>query len=256
MFFKKSKKAIFLIHGFTDSVQDNFSYFIKEVEKRTTIDCVAFDLHGHGHNGEIEDFDYKQCISEVEKNYQDTLAAYDKVYLLGFSMGGVIAGHLASQYGCDKLILLAPAFKYIENSGLASNLFDLITEDLKNKNILNLFNFNDKTSLEHFISDKYKNEKVVFSKYLKGNISTSIKPYINFVMLVDKLDSNYLITKTPTRIYIGECDELVPVKAATYVYNRVTSKDKMLKVLPHVYHELLESSLKKELTKEIIRFIR
>ncbi len=36
------------------------------------------------------------------------------VYLVGFSMGGVIASWLASRYPIEKLALIAPAFTYLD----------------------------------------------------------------------------------------------------------------------------------------------
>ncbi len=253
MFSKKEKIALFLVHGFTDNVKSNFSDLIDYVESKSKINCIAYDLQGHSELEDIDSFDYKKCISKVEKEYLEVQKNYDKVYLLGFSMGGVIASHLASKYSCSKLVLIAPAFKYIEKSGLAKNLFDIIGEDIKSKGIFNLKN---KEKLEEYINNKYGDEKVVFRKYFDGTLSTSIKSYINFILLVDKLDKNILIEDTPSRIYIGECDELVPVKAALKVYRNITSKDKMLKVMPHVYHELLHSSLKQELQKEILQFLK
>lgn len=256
MFFKRESKALFLVHGFTDNVEYNFKNFINYVESHSKIDCVAYDLHGHSKEENIEDFDHKKCIEEIEVKYQEAKEKYDKVYLLGFSMGGVIASHLASKFGCDKLVLLAPAFKYIESSGLAENLFDIIQTDIKRSSFKDIFLFNEKSSIEKYVKQKYKNEKVVFSKYFTGDISTSLKPYINFVMLVDKLDKNLDFIDIPTRVYIGEKDELVPVKSALHIYKKIIAKDKMLKVLPHVYHELLESSLRDDLSKEILKFIK
>lgn len=46
----------------------------------------------------------------AQKKLQNSLLKYDKVYLLGFSMGGVIVTHLASIYPVEKLILISTAF--------------------------------------------------------------------------------------------------------------------------------------------------
>ena len=51
----------------------------------------------------------KDWICSVEKVCEDLLQQYDKVDVIGLSLGGVLACHLASKYPINHLYLLAPA---------------------------------------------------------------------------------------------------------------------------------------------------
>ena len=55
-----------------------------------------------------------------------------KIYVIGYSMGGVIASHLSSKYKCIKtLILASPAFRYIGYENGKLNYESIITKPQK-----------------------------------------------------------------------------------------------------------------------------
>jgi len=256
MFFKQKKVGLYLIHGFNDTGDSIYGEFISLINRRTTFKAVAKNLQGHNCSDELNTFDYKQCIHDVEGDYAEFKRDFDEVYIIGFSMGGVIASHLASKFGCEKLVLLAPAFKYIESTNLGKDFFEIIREEIKTSSFADLFKPKIMDSIGEIIEKKYKDEAVVFKKYLKGKVAPSLRAYLNFMLLVDKLDNEIEIKDTPVRIYIGEHDELVPIKSALHIYNQIESKNKRLIILPHVYHDLMNSTLREDLSKEIIRFLR
>lgn len=258
MFFSRKKETVgvYLIHGFTDTGEYIYKEFVERLKQKTHFDAIADNLQGHNSVEDLVNFRYNKCIDSAEKNYQEFAKKFDQVYLVGFSMGGVIASYLASKYKCDKLVLLAPAFKYLENTTLSRDFFDILGEEFKKYEFKDIFKPARLESLQRTIKRKYKDEVVVFTKYFDGKVSGSFSSYINFMLLVDKLKDDVEIGDVPTRIYIGEHDELVPIKSASFIYNKISSKDKRMIVLPHVYHDLMHSSLKDELQDEIIQFLK
>jgi pimeloyl-ACP methyl ester carboxylesterase len=100
--------VIIMIHGFGQKRSHDFDLLVTAFNNEYEV--VTFDLY------DLDDAYPNQTAwvrkaDKVMQQYQDRV-----VYLLGFSMGGVIAGYLAARYAVDRLILVAPAFKYLSVS--------------------------------------------------------------------------------------------------------------------------------------------
>ncbi len=112
----ESKNIIVMFHGYTGHKNEN-GFLFKQITKRCVeigYATIRFDFYGSGDS----DGDYSEMtfLTEVEDGRQIIEYAYhlnnDKpIILLGFSMGGAIAGFLSYEYidKIDKLILLSPA---------------------------------------------------------------------------------------------------------------------------------------------------
>ena len=78
-------------------------------------------LPGHGTSG--SDFekssrkDWYRCVREA---YMNLHADYDQVYVIGHSMGGILALLLAFEFTIPRIILSAPAFK-LKHKAIAFN---------------------------------------------------------------------------------------------------------------------------------------
>ena len=85
-----NKKALILIHGFSDS-PSSFNNIINKVMKHNIVDIYVPLLPFHGRSLENRSKqDYKQIILFL-KNYISSISnKYDQITLLGFSFGGVL----------------------------------------------------------------------------------------------------------------------------------------------------------------------
>lgn len=109
--------ALIIFHGFGgDSGYGEKDLYSLIAEKAA--DCgssvVRFDFSGYGKSeGRFEDMDiFREILDAIAiLNYVRALPYVTDIYLLGHSMGGVIAGMLAGLYPdvVKKLVLLAPA---------------------------------------------------------------------------------------------------------------------------------------------------
>ena len=83
---------------------------LQEFLNDKNIELISFDMYDLT---DEKDCDWQQLVSNGAKA-QLTQAQLSKrpIYLLGFSMGGVIASYLATCYPVVKLILIAPAFNH------------------------------------------------------------------------------------------------------------------------------------------------
>ena len=94
---RKFRTAVLLVHGFAGGVYDE-EYLDHQLELISKYDVYTFTLPGHDGNTskKITGATWiKKAESEVEFLINN---GYKKIYVIGHSMGGVIATHLASKY--------------------------------------------------------------------------------------------------------------------------------------------------------------
>lgn len=153
------------------------------------------------------DHDWKQWVQRAK----DCVLAYQKqnrpIYLVGFSMGGVIAAHLASICAVEKLVLLAPAFQYIN--------VDTITDVIR-KSASNLLS-----------SDK------------RDEIPMPRLFYQAFSELIKALKNDIGNVHCPVLLLHGDRDEVISPKSSLYAYNKIPHDKKKLIFLHNGHHRLL-----------------
>ncbi|WP_407271769.1 alpha/beta hydrolase [Radiobacillus sp. PE A8.2] len=100
------------LHGFTGGPYE-LSPMTDYFRKRTDWQVVAPSLPGHGNELTLERTTYKNWIEVAENALKKLIEQCDKIYIIGFSMGGMIASYLAARYNVNKLVLLSTARKYL-----------------------------------------------------------------------------------------------------------------------------------------------
>lgn len=117
-------KVLIIFHGFGGDSGYSESDLYSLIAKKTVdhgVSAVRFDFSGYGKSeGKFEDMDIlREMLDAIAVlNYVRGLPFATDIYLLGHSMGGVIAGMLAGLYPdvVKKLILLAPAASLKEDA--------------------------------------------------------------------------------------------------------------------------------------------
>src|SRR5699024_6777670 len=100
---------------------------------KTNWEIVIAALDGHGEVLDMEESSYETCWDESEQDLIDIKANCDKLYVVGFSMGGMIAAYLAANYDVDKLVLLSTARKYVSFKYLSAYIADAVGDGFKGK---------------------------------------------------------------------------------------------------------------------------
>lgn len=232
MFFRR--KAILLIHGFVGGIYD-FDNLPNELELISNFDVYAFTLPGH-ERFIVNDVKYEDWIKSAERQIEFLINShYKTIYVIGHSMGGVIATHLASKYKeVKKLVLAAPAFRYFYFKDGKVNLKGF-NETVKN--VPNLF------------KDEGK-EKVI------GRIrKTPIPTMLEFTKLVHNHQKDTEKVTCPTLIIHGLDDKVVPSEGTEYVHNTINSKTNILVNINGVTHDCFTKKRKDEVNKLIINFL-
>lgn len=222
-------KAVLLIHGFAGGNYD-FNELSNDLQLNNNYDVFTFTLPGHDKliiNNIKKEAWIEKAEEEIEKIINNN---YKEIYIIGHSMGGVIAAYLASKYKTDKLVLASPAFKYLK--------FSNNKIDFKNsiKLIPNLF--------------KRYTTKEVLSRILKMPLST-VK---EFSSLVEEHTNDIKKVNCPTLIIWGNKDDIVPKSSINYVYNNISSTNVKLIEFRNLNHNLFNNNRYQDVKKEIITF--
>lgn len=229
------RKAILMIHGFVGGVYD-YGNFQNELEYIKNFDVYTFTLPGHEKNI-VKDVKYNEWIEEAENQIKLLINhGYKTIYVIGHSMGGVIAAHLASIYPqVKKLVLVAPAFRYFYFKDGKVNIRGL-NETLKN------------------LPDIMKNmgaEKVI-ERIAKTPISTMLE----FTKLVNSCLNDTKNITCPTLIIRGTNDQIVPAESTDYVYNSINAKSNTLINIDKVTHDCFTKERKEEVKDLITIFLK
>lgn len=133
------KELVVMFHGFTGHKNEN-GFMFKQFSKLFVeygIASLRFDFMCSGDSdGEFEDMSFLTEIADGKQiiEYAYELNNNQPVVLLGFSMGGAVAGIVASEYKkyIKKLVLLAPAGCMDEHATVRYNVHkDNVPEDFR-----------------------------------------------------------------------------------------------------------------------------
>ena len=226
------RKAILLIHGFAGGNYD-YGQLGNDLQFIKNFDVFTFTLPGHD----------KTIINNVSKNEWIKSAeaqlikiinkGYKEIYLIGHSMGGVIASYLASKYkNIKKLVLAAPAFEYL---AFKDDKLDVI-ESLKV--IPKLFK-------------NYDSEEIL-SRIFKVPIKT-IK---EFISLVEEHKNDVKNITCPTLIIRGSNDEIVPLSSVDFVFKNIKSISVTSVEIDSLTHDIFVSDRYDDVKKLIVYFLK
>ena len=218
------RKAVVIIHGFTGNLYDN-EYLMNYLEYDRMFDVYAKTLPGHNKDrfSDASVDDWKKSVDEeISKLIKN---GYHTIYVVGHSMGGILASYVASKYSeVKKIVLVNAAFDYLN--------FKQNKSDLKDKD---------------------------FSKYnhlWQKALRTSPFMVNEFRKLVK--ESNDILPKVKCDVLILRSmrDEIVPLNVGDIIYESVISKNKWLTDIKDASHVVLSGNKKKIVSEYIRLFLK
>lgn len=223
------RKAILIIHGFAGGCYDN-EYLANYLELNRWFDVYQFTLPGHDKN--LSKSTYKEWIYKSENTIKWLISnGYKTIYLIGHSMGGVIASYLASKYKqIKKLVLLAPAFHYL-------NVID------------NKVDIKSTLKLLPKVLEEYNKDEVI-GRFLKLNVTALGE----LMKLVKEFYNTPKDINCSVLIIHGENDNLVPKSSVEYVYDCLKNNKKLV-YMKDVNHDICRSKRKKTVLKIVQDFL-
>lgn len=225
------KKAVLVIHGLAGGTydQEDLSNYLQLDSK---LDVFTFTLPGHGASRKAAKATewIKSSRSQMDFLIEN---GYKEIYLIGHSMGGVIASHLATQYDeVKKVVLAAPAFQYLKEK---DGKFDVM----------------DSIKLLPKFKETYEMDQIM-SRILKLPLSSVSE----FLALVNKYKDSVKDIKVPILIIQGLEDLMVPFDSSKKVYDSIDTNVKKLVFVKGIGHDTFQCKRKKELIKMVHHFLR
>lgn len=196
---------LFTIHGFGVRRSKEMDEVVNWANEYG-IECQTFDLFDIN---DESDCNWKLWHQRAEEKLKKAVEENREIYLLGFSMGGVIAADLASRYPIKKLILISPAFIHFHIENYTSIAIKSASSLIKGKN---------------------EDEK-------KPSMPKSF--YQGFMDCIKALKNNIANVNCPVLIIQGDDDEIIPVKSSVWAFNQILHKQKRLIFLHGGKHRIL-----------------
>lgn len=232
--FKGNEIGCLLIHGFSSTPAE-----VRELGEKLSAEgysVCGVKLAGHGTT--LEDFEnskHNNWISSVTDAYNKLQSCCSKIYVIGHSMGGVLALNIAENYPVDKIVLLAPA---------------LITKDKTSVLVPVLKYFMKYTEWEPM--ERPKEE----TKYLLGYGKIPLA-------CIHELSKLQRITKAklsninkPLLIIHSKKDNAIDEKGIEVIEKRVASKEIKKVFLNKCGHNITIECEKETVFKEVLNFLK
>ena len=221
------------LHGFTGAPTEvePLACYLRE---RTDWAISVPVLPGHGEGADLGSVAYTDWVECAEQAVQDMVACCDEVYVVGFSMGGILACRTASAYPVKKLVLLSAAAKYINGKQLVRDIGGLVKDSFKGS-----------------VKD---NE--LYMRYKNKIVQTPLRAAREFRALVAASRGSFRKISIPVFIAQGELDAIVPPSSAKYLYDAIPSRHKQLYIEKNAKHLICHCENNLALFKEVEGFLK
>ena len=217
------RKAIVIIHGFTGNLYDN-EYLMNYLEYNPLFDVYAETLPGHNQD-RFSDASVSDWKKSIDKRITLLIEhGYKKIYIVGHSMGGILASYAASKYKeVKKVVFVNAAFDYLN--------FKQNKNDIKDKDL-----------------SKYSH---LWQKALR----TSPFMVNEFRKLVK--ESNVFLNKVHCQSLIirSERDEIIPYEVGDLIYEKIATNKKYLTDVIDASHVVLSGTKKDVVSNYINLFL-
>lgn len=208
------KPVIIMIHGFGKRRTDEYNNLKAALSEYDLEIPALFDQRFE------DDTVWHNWVSRAEEKIIAAKNQGREIILIGFSMGGVIAGYLASKFAVKKLILLAPAFEYLTITTATNAARSKFNR--KNKN-----------------SDEYPELPAKFTS--------------TFMDVVDNCRDAIEKVNCPVMFIHCMKDETIPYTVSLKYYRKVNHDDKKCIILADGGHRILDDERLKDTAICLIR---
>lgn len=211
------------IHGFTGGEYEisPLSAFMEQNDYRSR----TFTLQGHGGSRrDLQQSDRFGWQKSAEDELAGLLETEERVHLIGFSTGALIASELSVRYQSrikSLTLLSAPVFP-----------------------------INPVELLKTFVNPQ------MLRKYLSKFGSTPAKATREFQRLVRESFAVYPQIQTPTLIVQGKRDHLVNTKSAHYLQQTIPTSCKQILLVDQSGHMVCHCADKERIMNQVLQFIR
>ncbi len=228
-------KICFLIHGYLTDYRD-FKSLPQEIMKDYD-QVILYQLPGHNHKCSLKLFTKGNTFKSIDEEMKKIILN-NTIDVIGFSLGGALAWHIALNYPIHKLVLMSPAIRYFNLTLLSSKIN--YKKNLEAKERHNLIS-NDKEAISFVMHN-------TFPKFTLRNGAA-------FCAIVNDIQKEEGSINIPTLIIRGDLDELVPKRVITEISHRCTNPHVEIFKVPGIGHMMLRTEKEKQIVDKIKNFL-
>jgi alpha-beta hydrolase superfamily lysophospholipase len=249
------KASMLLVHG----LGEHSGRYLHLVEKLTEMGVSVFTFDGRGHG--------KSAVGKPDAyfdSYQDYLkdidALFGKVksyvpgvpaFLYGHSMGGGLVAAYVLDFKPDAagVILSSPAIKEAEGtSKLLIAIAGIMSKYFPRFKVLKL----DASKISRIPAEveKYLNDPLVYTDPIPARTANEL------LLMMRSIQKSANEFDLPVLLIHGSADGLTNPKGSEILMEKARSKDKILKIFPGGYHELINDSDREEVMDVISDWIQ
>lgn len=226
-------KGCLCIHGFTGEPWE-IEPIAESLRSQKDWLVYAPTLPGHGPNEDLRDVTYQEWLYMVEVATEELLKRCEEVYVIGFSMGGLLACYIAAKYPIKKLVLLSAAAYYLNPLMFIDSLKDMAqirkTGQADPDQLVDLYRYKVTNTPMHAVRQ--------------------------FMMAVKKLRPYIRHVTTPVLIIQGERDALVPRKSSEFLFKNIAAEEKHIHYLKDGRHMICHGFEQSQLLLRIHDFFQ
>lgn len=231
-----NKHGVLLIHGFTGSPSEMVLLGNRLYHEGYTVICPR--LPGHGTTVEdMANTNSKQWLTAVQDAYHLLRGICQEIYVIGLSMGGILALNLGLTMPIQKSVIMsAPIF-------------------LANERSLRFLPSREKSVGRY----QRKNRRHIPELAKRYNISYSEMPLIcihELLNLIQETKKKLPEYKIPALIVQSQNDHTVNPKSGRYIFEHISSPKKEYYLLNYSGHIVTLDTEKDRLFDKIIDFLR
>jgi carboxylesterase len=229
--------GILLLHGFTSGPHEMRPVSDALIDKGYSILLPLLPGHGSTARDLLECTWYDWFNGAKEALYQ-LKKKCTKIIVIGQSMGGTLALHLAAHYQLEGVVAIAPGLFFKEKKTM---FLPIVSKFFRYRNKINGPDIHDEQ--ERIKQKPYSYEK------------TPLKAAYQLKLMFEHVMDDLPEIKAPTLLIHSTQDHVIDYKSSEYIYDKISSEQKKLLTLNESYH-VLTLDLEKDLVlTEIKKFI-
>lgn len=240
---ENSKNCVIAIHGFSSAPKEVEQLALYLNKDRLSVHTPR--LSGHGIvPEELKDKKWEDWYKSVSRAITIASIQYKKIYLVGFSTGGLLA-------------LLSTKKYYKEFVGLVCINAALHLNDLRIKTLVPAISFwNDIVKVfgediytKEYIDNFPENPEINYNKHYIDSIE-------QLSLLMNKTRKNLHKIRKPILIIQGKDDPIVNPSSAHEIFEKIESRYKSLKIVEASKHVIITGENTQELFADILDFTK
>lgn len=228
------EECCLLIHGFGGTPLELYLLAEDLASRGYSVSAILLK----GHNATLEEMakcSYQDWIDTAEAEYKRLKGKYKKVYVIGLSMGAVIASILAERHAVDKLVLLCPPFSYKHKSNWLANIMQVFVKKMS-WGKLTLADGNE--------------------KYVQGGTSFPVRSAAQMNKMIRLADGSLSQIQCPALLVYSKADQFVGPRTVKLFLKRVSSEDKEVFTLEKSNHIVVLDSERFYVFEAVGKFLK